>query len=148
MKYEKLAVVIIFLFSYFTGSTQNANLIVEIKDISSTQGKLMVGIFDNPTDFKLKTNPVYKQIVSPSDSAVSYSFKSVSKGIYAIAVFHDTNENGSLDTKKLGIPSEGVGFSGILSKGIKPPDFEEASFNLVNDTIIAISLKYPRKKGD
>ena len=108
----------------------------------------MVGIFDNPTDFKLKTNPVYKQIVSPSDSAVSYSFKSVSKGIYAIAVFHDTNENGSLDTKKLGIPSEGVGFSGILTKGIKPPDFEEASFNLVNDTIIAISLKYPRKKGD
>ncbi len=148
MKYELFSAVVIVLFSYFTGFTQNANLIIEIKEISSTQGKLMVGVFDNANDFKSKTNPVYKQIVSPSDSAVSYSFKSISKGIYAIAVFHDTNENGSLDTKKLGIPSEGVGFSGSLTKGIKPPDFEEASFNLVNDTIIAISLKYPRKKGD
>ena len=148
MKYEILPAVVIILFSYFSGYSQNAKLNVSIKDINSSQGKLLVGVFDNSTDFKSKTNPVYKVKISPSDSLVSYSFNSISQGNYAIAVFHDTNENGSLDTKKFGVPSEGVGFSGGLKAGIKPPNFDEASFMFVNDTTIHISLKYPKKKDN
>ena len=47
---------------------------------------------------------------------------------YAVAVFHDENGNGVLDTNFLGIPKEGVGASNDPSSTFGPPKYEEAKF--------------------
>jgi uncharacterized protein (DUF2141 family) len=44
-------------------------------------------------------------------------FPDVKEGTYAIAVFHDENSNGKLDTNFMGMPSEGVKLP-IMQKAI------------------------------
>ena len=48
-------------------------------------------------------------------------------GSYAIALFHDENGNGRVDTR-FGIPTEGVGFSNNPRLWFGPPSFAAARF--------------------
>lgn len=50
-------------------------------------------------------------------------------GDYAVAVIHDANGNGKLDTM-MGIPREGFGFSRNPAIGFGPPRFTAAQFPL------------------
>lgn len=53
---------------------------------------------------------------------------SVPPGDYAIAVFHDENGNGRLDTGIFGIPTEGTGASNDARGTFGPPSFADARF--------------------
>lgn len=55
-------------------------------------------------------------------------FEDIPPGTYAIAVIHDENMNGKLDTNWLGIPTEGYGFSNEEKGGAGVPSFSNASF--------------------
>ena len=55
-------------------------------------------------------------------------FEDIPPGTYAIAVIHDENMNGKLDTNRLGIPTEGYGFSRDTKRLIGVPSFAAASF--------------------
>ena len=63
---------------------------------------------------------------------------------YAIAVFHDENENGTLDTTGgLGIPKEGFGFSSNPPLKIGAPSFDEVAISVGTQEITSdINLKY------
>ncbi len=45
---------------------------------------------------------------------------------FAIAAFHDENENGVLDRNRFGIPSERYGFSANARGVVGPPSYEES----------------------
>lgn len=53
----------------------------------------------------------------------------VEPGAYALAVIHDENNNGRLDTT-LGIPREGFGFSRNPAIGFGPPSFDKVQFEV------------------
>ena len=63
------------------------------------------------------------------------------KGVYAISLFVDSNDNKIIDKNFLGIPSEQYGFSNNATGFLGSPSFKDASFNLVDDLDIKISLK-------
>lgn len=123
---------------------QENSISLKVNGLKDTGGKLRIGIFNNPEDFKNKEYPVYKKSLLFQDTVVEVSFQKIVEGRYAIAVYHDENNDYRLNTKKLGVPSEGVGFSGALKNKLKPPDFEAASFHLLGDTIILIQMRYPK----
>ncbi len=54
-------------------------------------------------------------------------FDDLPSGDYAVALFHDENDNGRLD-RVAGIPTEGVGFSNNPRLIFGPPRFVESSF--------------------
>lgn len=63
-------------------------------------------------------------------------------GDYAIAIIHDENGNGKLDTFA-GIPREGVGFSRNPVLRFGAPSFKSASFSVAGAPVEqAIKLKY------
>lgn len=68
-------------------------------------------------------------------------FVDLEPGFYAISSFHDENANSNLDTNFLGIPKEPYGFSNNASKPFGPPDFDEAKFEVTEDSSINIKLK-------
>jgi len=75
---------------------------------------------------------------SPKIPETTYIAKELPTGKYAVTGFHDENGDDTLNTKNsLGIPLEGIGFSGKYNSRLKPPGFILASFNLKNDTTIA-----------
>jgi uncharacterized protein (DUF2141 family) len=70
-------------------------------------------------------------------------FEDIPPGTYAIAVVHDENMNGKLDTNLLGIPTEGYAFSNDAKGLLGAPSFSAASFPYDGrDLELTISLHY------
>lgn len=68
--------------------------------------------------------------IPASNSQPSVQFPDLAEGRYALFVYHDENDNGTLDHNFIGIPIEPMGFSNgfrvSLLSGI--PDFDDLAF--------------------
>ncbi len=117
------------------------DLMVAVKNVESNDGKVSVAVYENADNF-LKFDKVFK-----ADSATSQMgttevvIKDLPEGTYAVAVFHDENDNDELDTNMLGIPKEPLGFSKGKMKTFGPPDFKECAFELTSDQSISVLIK-------
>ncbi len=69
------------------------------------------------------------------------TFNGLKDGVYAVAIVHDENGNGKLDTNFLGIPAEGVGVS-TNPRVFGKPSFEQGQFSIKGNTAITIETKY------
>lgn len=70
-------------------------------------------------------------------------FLDIPPGSYAIAVIHDENMDGELETNFLGVPKEGYGFSNDAKGMIGAPSFSAASFSYDGKNLdMTISLSY------
>lgn len=145
MKVFAPTIFLIFLFCTSV-SAQTANISVKVKNIQNLTGSIKLGVFDNVHNYRTKSNPYLKARKPVTDSLITFLFENVPLGRYAIATYHDENNDDTLNTKKLGIPIEGIGFSGKFNSRIKPPDFNLASIRIKSDTTITILMKYNNKK--
>ncbi|AKP54135.1 DUF2141 domain-containing protein [Cyclobacterium amurskyense] len=59
-----------------------------------------------------------------------FKFSNLDKGTYAVAAFHDGNEDGEMRKTLLGIPKDAYGFSNNARGTFSAPSFESASFEL------------------
>lgn len=118
---------------------------LQIEEINTVNGKIMIAVFNNEMDFKTKQNPVFADTINADSKIVNTTFNTIPNGTYAVAIFHDENSDGNLNTAKLGIPTEGVGFSGSIKSINKPPKFSDCSFVLSNDTSFLIKMHYRSK---
>lgn len=72
-----------------------------------------------------------------------HTFKNLSPGTYAIAVYHDENRNDDFDTNFIGLPLEGYAFSNGASVFLGPPSFDAARFVLSAPSMaITIPMTY------
>ncbi|MCF6170503.1 MAG: DUF2141 domain-containing protein [Bacteroidales bacterium] len=140
---KNTAIVLLFLFVFTGVNGQTADVRIVVDDIKGTAGRIMIALFDNPSGFKSKTNPFRAAELEIENHTVSYRFKKVPPGNYAVAVYHDANGDGVLNTRSMKIPAEGVGVSGSPSGKLKIPRFEDAVFSPNNDTLIVIRMIYP-----
>ena len=119
-------------------SAYAGQLTVNVKDISSAQGYLMVALFSGEQSYK-SGKPAKATRVKVSGEQEVVTFSEIADGDYAIKMYHDENDNKELDKNFLGIPSEGYGFSN--NKGqFGQPSYQEASFSVNQDTKIDINL--------
>ncbi len=81
------------------------------------------------------------QIAAITNRQATASFRNLAAGEYAIAAYHDENNNGQLDTF-LGIPREGIGFSRNPSLRPRAPHFSECNFSLSGTFSTIIQIKY------
>jgi uncharacterized protein (DUF2141 family) len=101
---------------------------------------------DPPCDFP-KTAVCRRTIQSLQNLTVSYVFKDLPAGDYAVFAFHDENNNGILDTGILKRPLEARGYSQVLPEDVAAIaamiKFQQARFNLSEPKTIIIGLRYP-----
>jgi uncharacterized protein (DUF2141 family) len=70
-------------------------------------------------------------------------FEDIPPGTYAMAVVHDENMNGKLDTNWAGLPIEGYGFSHNAKAVLSAPSFSGASFRYDGQNVdMTMSLNY------
>ncbi len=117
------------------------DLTVTVKNVQSNDGKVSVAVYDTEESF-LKFDKVFKAESAPSQKgSTEVVLKGLPKGRYALAVFHDENDNDELDTNMLGIPKEPLGFSKGKMKTFGPPSFDECAFELTSDQSISVPIK-------
>ena len=119
------------LIIFWLGGLQESRLNLEISGIEELNGSIMVAIYDSKEDF-LSENVMSSGQFQVKTKLVKGQL-SLPYGKYAISVFHDTNNDGELNTKIFGIPKEPVGFSNNVKGSFGPPKFEQALINFDRD---------------
>lgn len=117
-----------------------APLSVEITHLSNSGGTLRVALYKPGDKFGKTTPDFYKNIAieQPGNHRVVFELP---PGTYAIAVYHDLNDNNKLDRNLVGYPKEPFGFSNNYRPRVAAPDFEDCAFQLPeHGTAVSIKL--------
>lgn len=136
--------ILLFLFALLLclgTSSLNAQLTLEITDIKDVKGNMFIAIYDSEATFMNADEAAERDKIVVNSKTFSTTFVDLPAGTYAIAIFHDENNNNELDTGWFGIPKEGYGFSNDATGKMGPPSFMAASFELGEQEEKSISIK-------
>jgi len=117
---------------------------VTIEGLRNNDGVVRVALYNNSEGFPSQTAKALSVVtIRPVERRAVTIFNDLPFGTYAVAVLHDENENGKVDTNFLGIPREGVGASRDAPATFGPPKYDDAAFPLnVPRRAIRIRLRY------
>ena len=102
-------------------------LIMALEGLRSTKGQILACVTRVPRYFPDCSDDPDKRHFAVAARGGAVTIGNVTPGDYAIAIVHDENGNGKLDTFA-GIPREGVGFSRNPVLRFGAPSFRSASF--------------------
>ena len=129
------------LFLLLFPSDSSSDIHVNVKGVEELKGSMFIAVFDDPASFP-EFGKQYREMVLPVRSKeLSHAFKDLPNHTYAVAVFHDINDNGILDKNALGIPLEPYGFSRNARARFSAPPFEDAKIELKNNLEIQIDIQ-------
>lgn len=118
-------------------------LTVRFTALRSAKGMIRACLTRNPDHFLTcdKDPAAFKASIAAGPEA-QIAFRDVPPGDYALAIAHDENGNGKVDTF-MGIPREGVGFSRDPAMRFGPPKWDAARFHVAaGPTAMTVKLKY------
>jgi uncharacterized protein (DUF2141 family) len=89
------------------GTTPHGFISIKVTGLHSDAGILIVRLFNQADGFPGDINKVMRIYTAPiNEKSASITLKDIPVGNYAVSVFHDENNNGTLDTNWIGIPKE------------------------------------------
>ncbi|MDR0748854.1 MAG: DUF2141 domain-containing protein [Tannerellaceae bacterium] len=135
MKFIILVSAMFVAFSATVSGQKKMTVIVD--DLEEPKGKLMVGIYNSESAFMKKT---FRGFMADVEDATLELTLDMPAGEYALAVYHDLNENGKLDTAIFGIPTEKYGFSNNAKGLMGPPSYQKAKVKLTDNLVVKINL--------
>jgi uncharacterized protein (DUF2141 family) len=118
---------------------------VKILNIRNSTGAVACALFESPAGFPTEFlhSATNIMMIKIRDTQARCDFEDIPPGRYALAVIHDENMNGKLDTNRLGVPAEGYGFSNDAKAFLSAPSFRAASFAYDGRNVdLTISLHY------
>jgi uncharacterized protein (DUF2141 family) len=116
---------------------------VRIQGLRHDRGTVLVALYDNERSFAKKRDPVAGVEAPPKNRGAVVVFNDVKPGRYALAFFHDENNNKDLDTSLLGIPTEAFGFSRDAMGKVGPPSFAAAAIVIPAGPVsVVMNAKY------
>ncbi len=131
----------------FSTACNASDLTVTAGNLRNDQGQVLICVFSADVSDRSefpdceKGRAVRSAQARISGGKVVMTFNGLKDGVYAVAIVHDENGNGKLDTNFIGIPAEGVGVS-TNPRVIGRPSFEQGQFTVKGNTAIAIETKY------
>ncbi len=111
---------------------------VDITKIEDVKGELELCLYGEGDRFMYAASAC--DYIAVDANKVSYEFRDLPVGSYAVVVYQDLNGNRDLDTNWMKIPKEPYGFSNNPSTTFGPPSFEKASFMVSKDHNIEVRL--------
>ncbi|MGO9776998.1 MAG: DUF2141 domain-containing protein [Terracidiphilus sp.] len=117
-------------------SVQSAStLTVRVTGIRNANGKIHLGLYRDSQFVEGRQLEIDARTLTATTV-----FTNLSRGVYAVNLFHDENMNNKMDTNLFGMPVEGYGFSNNPAKRMGKPGFDETNFKL-NQPEAAIEIK-------
>lgn len=118
--------------------THAADLDITISGATPAAGQILLSVFDAADDWM--QSPVASRSIPVTGSGTAAASFDLPPGRYGIAIIHDANGNGVLDTGALRIPLEAFAFSNGARARFGPPSFDRAAFTLPPE---GLSLRIP-----
>jgi uncharacterized protein (DUF2141 family) len=122
-------------------ATPVSSIDVGVTGLRSTKGMIRVCLTANPKAFPdCSKDPAARSLSVAANQASHFAIEGLAPATYAISLIHDENSNAKLDTK-MGIPSEGVGFSRNPRLMFGAPKFSSAAFTVAGGAVSTQSVK-------
>ena len=140
-----LALIVANLSADALGQTPCPGIHVKILDIRNSTGTVACALFESPEGFPSEylRSATNVMVIKIRKSQARCDFEDIPPGTYAMAVVHDENMNGKLDTNWAGVPTEGYGFSNNVRGVLSAPSFAAASFKYDGRNVeLTMSLHY------
>lgn len=118
---------------------------MQILDIRNSTGTVACALFESAEGFPAEflSSATNVMVIKVRKTQARCTFEDIPPGTYAIGAIHDENMNGRLDTNRLGMPTEGYGFSNDARGLFGPPSFSAASFAYDGRVLdLTIRLRY------
>lgn len=116
---------------------------VTVTNISSQKGEIMAALFANEKAFPNDSKAAFKVAKATANGGKAIlQFDQVPPGTYAIALFHDVNGDGKLNTNFIGIPKEGYGVSNNVKNLFSGPTYKQSSFEHRSNSNLTITMRY------
>jgi uncharacterized protein (DUF2141 family) len=117
-------------FSIFFASSETS-ITIEITNIKHPKGTLRLGVFRAGNTFgSTYTKPDFGQMVTVTGKGIERTVINLPPGRYALALYHDMNDNWKLDKNFVGYPKEPYGFSNNYRPVFSGPNFEDCAFEV------------------
>ncbi len=104
---------------------------LQIEGLKKAEGEIRIAMFNSKDSYT--KDPIHAVVLTVDSTMVEWEVPVLPFGDYAIAVYHDKNKNGKLDTNFLGIPKESYGFSNNARGRFGPASWEDAQFAVKNE---------------
>lgn len=113
-------------------------LIVEISGLKVASGDVYVAVYDSKSTWLGEDTVLARKVVIAEalDGELVRTELHLPLGTYALSVFHDTDNDGELDTNFIGIPKEPIAMSNNAEGKFGPPKYEDAVFTLDAEPLI------------
>ena len=127
------------------GAPAGPRLRVAVSGARSAGGNITVTLYGpRRENFLARGGRLARQRVPlAGDAAVEACFALAAPGDYAVAVYHDENDDHDFNRNAVGLPVEGYGFSNDAPTTFGLPDFDRVRFTLPpGGSRIAVRLRY------
>lgn len=111
-------------------------LTIQINEFENSKGTVLLEVTD-------ADKIVIKGLSEPiKNNSCTFVITDLEPGKYSFKYFHDENNNEKLDTKLIGMPKEGFGFSNNATGKFGPPKHAKTIFELKGDTTLVCNPIY------
>jgi uncharacterized protein (DUF2141 family) len=118
------------------------NVSVQVDGLRNRKGQVCLSVFNSSRGFP-GDGGIKSQCAAIENDSVTVTFSGIKSGSYAIAVLHDENADGQANRNRLGIPTEGFGFSRNPGLRAGPPKFGDAAFVVAGaNTAVQVQMRY------
>ena len=127
-----------------TGPASSTRLLVGVENVKSSRGLIAVTLYtDERRRFLAKRGSLYVGRVPARQGRTEVCIHVPRPGTYALAVYHDADADRSFDRTRLGLPSEGFGFSNNPPTFLGMPNFTRVRLSVPRSgTRTVVNLKY------
>lgn len=117
----------LFIILFFLNSINAFSLTLNLTGIKIIKGQIVIAVYNHAENFPNNHGEIFysKFVKLIPDEPLPNITLDIPYGRYAVAVFHDVNNNKILDKNFLGIPKESFGFSNNPKITIKAPDYKD-----------------------
>lgn len=143
-RYFLLSILLLVAATVISRVTEN-KLSLSITDLRNNKGHVLISVYKDGVGYPEEVDKAVRRAkLTITNKIATVSFEGLTSGNYAIAILHDENDDGKMNTNFLGLPKEGYGFSNNVMGSFGPPAFSKASFqyNTNQPKIISIKARY------
>lgn len=134
---KTIAVLIANLLFFFSLNVQAQETFTLEATVKGSGEHYIAILIDSGQQFPGISETSLTQKGTKTETGASFTFENVTLGSYAILVFHDENNNGTLDMDG-NMPSEAFGYSNYIM--MRPPTWKNCSFEVNEDKSIEVKL--------
>ena len=121
-----------------------AALEIVVTHVRSASGVIRLSVYSDAESFPTTHGEIAHRVVQAQDGSVRVLIEDLPSDRYAIALFHDENDNHNFDLRFGFLPREGYAFSNDAHAVLRPPPFDQAAFDVPpHGARVTFAMVYP-----